>query len=76
VEDKMHLLETTEKPELPFALRQHVPAEKDAPLGDPKQPWVWAPEGGLKEGGLEGYVASGRYTRYNSGGVADAGEGM
>ncbi len=72
----MHLAEAPQKTALPFALRQHVPAEKEAPLGDPKQPWVWAPEGGLKEDGLEGYVASGRYTRYNSGGVADSGEGV
>ena len=72
----MQPAETPQNSVLPFALRQHVPTEREAPLGDPKQPWVWKPEGGLKENGLEGYVASGRYTRYNSGGVADSGEGV
>ena len=61
---------------LPFALRQHVPAEIEAPLGDPSHGWTWSPEGDLKEDGLPAYVMTGRYTRYNSGGVADAGEGV
>lgn len=61
---------------IPFALRQHVPAETFAPLGDPTQPWTWSPEGELKQDGLIEYVMTGRYTRYNSGGVADSGEGV
>jgi hypothetical protein len=72
----MRPVEAPQMPVLPFALRQHVPAEKEAPLGDPNQTWVWTPEGGLKKDGLEGYVASGRYTRYNTQGVADSGEGV
>jgi hypothetical protein len=72
----MQLPVETEKNFLPFALRQHVPAEAPMPLGDPSQSWTWKPEGELKEDGLQGYVASGRYTRYNSGGIADSGEGV
>ncbi len=66
----------TARRELPFALRQHVPAEIDpqTSYGDLDQPWNWTPTGPVNKDDLPGYAMSTPYTQTNTRGVADRGE--
>lgn len=70
------MLEAYRSKQIPFALRQHVPALKEPAesFGDLDQPWNWAPKGKIKKEDIPGYAMSSPQTKRNTGGVSDRSE--